>query len=361
MCIANLALVFFIFYLSGCATLPTPPPRESIASYDLNDVTYYPLITLCELRNIEWLYDTFSRTVSLSRGTHTVTLRAGDTLALVDGVAQELKDPVVIYQGTVAVPERFKQQVIDVLFFSPVSGQKISLPRQKLRKVVIDAGHGGIDPGAIGRTGLREKDVNLDIARRLARLLQAEGIQVVLTRSTDTFIPLPRRVAIANGPGVDLFVSVHANANRVRSLNGFEIYYVSGGLNDSKRALAAAKSMELSLAGASFSGRSQSLKATLWDMVYTQARAESIELSRQICRSMDSGLDVRILGIKGANFQVLRGACVPAVLVETGFLSNYAEECKLKNSYYRQKAAEALSEGIKNYGREAVLMEMAHK
>src|SRR3989338_5556563 len=143
-----------------------------------------------------------------------------------------------------------------------------------------------------------------------------------MTRSTDKFIPLPRRVDIANNSRADLFVSIHSNANRVRSLNGFEVYYVAPSVNDSNRAMLAAKSAGLNLDSSYFASHSLDLKATLWDMLYTLDRAESIELSRSICRIVHNGLDCRVIGIKGARFYVLKGARMPAVLIEAGFLSN---------------------------------------
>jgi N-acetylmuramoyl-L-alanine amidase len=222
---------------------------------------------------------------------------------------------------------------------------------------VIDAGHGGEDPGAIGRSGLREKDVTLDIAKRLSKLLKAEGIEVITTRSTDRFVPLSSRVEVANRSKADLFLSIHANANRVKSLNGFEVYYVSSSTDDSKRALIAAQDAPLDLDSSCFADSSLNLKAILWDMIYTNSRAESIELARSICKTIDRNSDTRILGIKGARFYVLKGVRIPAVLIEVGFLSNAGEERMLKNSYSRQKIAENIVEGINDYAQELVLTE----
>lgn len=354
----SILFIFLLSHLIGCATVPV---KDTVPTYTIAGTQYYPLVKLCDDRNIVWQYDTFSRTIVLNRGTRKMNLRAGDSLALVDDQPVNTRHPVEIYEGTIVIPATFKKEVFDTVFTQRAPTQLVQEAPQKLRKVVIDAGHGGFDPGAIGRSGLREKDVNLDIAKRLAILLRQAGIEVEMTRTTDKFIPLPKRVSIANSSGADLFVSIHSNAARVRSLNGFEVYYVSNAVNDSKRALSAARSCILKLDGASFAGSSQALKATLWDMIYTQARAESIELSRSICLSIDDDLDTRVLGIKGAGFQVLRGANIPAVLIETGFLSNSTEECRLKNSYYRQKVAEAVANGITSYGRKAELVELAHK
>ncbi|MGE5197006.1 MAG: N-acetylmuramoyl-L-alanine amidase family protein, partial [Deltaproteobacteria bacterium] len=215
-------------------------------------------------------------------------------------------------------------------------------------------------PGAIGRTGLREKSVNLDIAKRLAKLLSDDGIQVVMTRSTDQFIALERRVDIANSVKADLFISVHSNANRVKGMNGFEVYYFTPRADDTRRALAAAKDSKPDVGGDCFASDNVNLKATLWDMVYTSSRAESIDLARSICRSIDNDLDTKILGVKGANFFVLRGARMPAILIEIGFVSNRREEQLLRNGYYRQQIAEAVATGIRNYDRDYAIMGAKH-
>jgi N-acetylmuramoyl-L-alanine amidase len=350
-----LIVVFCGYLLSGCATIPM---KEAMPTYNINGTAYLPLVSLCNFKNINWEYDTFTRTVILSKDAHKISLMVGDTLVLVDGLPQHLKDPIDIYQGTVVVPYKFKEQILDKLFkeFYPVP--KAVQPVLKIKKIIIDAGHGRTDPGAIGRTGLREKDVTLDIAKRLSKLLIADGVNVVMTRSTDRFIPLSTRVDIANNSHADLFISIHANANRVRSLTGFEVYYISPSIDDSKRALSAAGEAELDLDSSCFASRSQNLKAILWDMIYTYSRAESIELARYLCRAIDSSnLNVRVLGIKGANYYVLKGVRMPAVLIEVGFLSNYNEERMLKNNYYRQQIASAIVQGIENYNRELILME----
>lgn len=342
-------------FLTGCATAPS---RDTIAGYDINGVRYLPLITLCNLRGIEWEYDTFTRSVTLSKDAHKVNLRVGDALILVDGNPVHLRHPVDIYQGVVAVPDKFREQVLDALFKQAPAGRKAVLPVSIIKKIVVDAGHGGHDPGTIGTTGIKEKYINLDIAKRVTNLLRAEGIEVVMTRSTDVFIALDRRVEIANDSGADLFISIHSNANRVRSLHGFEVYYVASSVSDTKRALEAAKNDKLKLENASFASSDLDLKAIVWDMIYTYSRGESIELSRSLCRIVDNNLDCRIIGVKGARFAVLRGAQMPAVLIEMGFLSNPAEEAKLKNGFYRQRMAEAIVEGVKDYSKQLILTEV---
>ncbi|MBM3245994.1 MAG: hypothetical protein FJZ13_01550 [Candidatus Omnitrophica bacterium] len=343
----------FIFYLLtfiGCATVPT---GEGLATYDISGVSYLSLVSLCELDGINLDYDTFTRAAVLSREGHKISLMVGDTLVLVDGSARYLKHPPDIYRGALVVPYKFKEQILDTLFKKSYSPERAAIPLSKIRKVVIDAGHGGTDPGAIGMTGVREKDITLDISKRLSSSARSAGLEVVMTRSADRFIPLSSRVDIANRSRADLFLSIHANANRVRSLKGFEVYYISPAIDDSSRALSAARDAAPDLDNNCFAGNSLNLRATLWDMFYTASRAESIALGKAICRAIDRNLDTRILGIKAARFYVLKGVRMPAVLVEIGFLSNYDEERMLKNSYYRQKIVESIMAGIKNYDQDA--------
>ena len=356
----NLFVVTFLFAIlfAGCATVST---KEALPTYNIKGTTYYPLLALCDSRSISWQYDTFTRNVILNKDSHRLNLKAGDGLVLVDGRALQLADAVDIYQGTIVVPYKFKEKVIDVLFKESSPQQRASVTTSKIKKVVIDAGHGGNDPGAIGRTGLREDDINLDIGKRLSILLRTGGIEVVMTRTTDRFVPLSTRADIANNSRADLFISIHSNANRVRSMNGFEVYYIAQRVNDSKRALSTAQEVALNLDSSCFASRSLDLKATLWDMIYTSHRAESMELSQSLCKTMGSNLDVRIIGIKGAAFQVLRDVRMPAVLIEVGFLSNSNEERMLKNNFYRQKIAEAIAEGLLDYSKGAVLMEVVRR
>ncbi|MDD4954118.1 MAG: N-acetylmuramoyl-L-alanine amidase [Candidatus Omnitrophica bacterium] len=343
------------YLLSGCASVPM---RQELPTYSLNGTAYYSLYNLCRLEGMELEYDTFTRTAVLTRGAHQFNLKAKEAMVLVDGAPLQLSHPVDIYEGVMVIPREFKEQVIDKLFGKEIpSAVVFPTAGVKIRRVVIDAGHGGYDPGAIGKTGLREKDVNLDIARRLSSILKARGIDVVMTRGLDKYISLDKRTVIANSCGAQIFISIHSNANRVRSLSGFEVYYITPKINDDKRALDSARDDYLNLNRSYFSGGSANLKAILWDMIYTNNRSESMELARSLCQAMQRGFDTRIIGVKGANFYVLRGTNMPSILVESGFLSNVNEERMLKNSAYRQQVVEALQQGIRNYIADYPVME----
>jgi N-acetylmuramoyl-L-alanine amidase len=342
------AVILGVALISGCATIPV---KEQLTQYSLNGATYYSLAQLCQVKGVAFSYDTYLRTAFLAKGGHEISVMAGDNLILVDRRAMILSKPVDIYEGALVVPEQFKAQVLDALF----KPGKVNVQRRKTaissvyKKIVVDAGHGGHDPGAIGKSGLREKDVNLDIARRLSGLLKDEGVEVVMTRSSDKYIPLGTRVSIANNSRADLFVSIHSNANRVRSVNGFEVYYVSTSVSDSGRAYSAAKGAYLNLSSSCFYGSSQDLKAILWDMLYNYNRGQSISLAHNICRSADDNLDARIIGVKDARFAVLRGARMPAILIEVGFLSNQKEEALLRDSSYREELARSIMKGFADF------------
>ncbi|MFY9402486.1 MAG: N-acetylmuramoyl-L-alanine amidase [Candidatus Omnitrophota bacterium] len=346
---AKLFLFFVLgIFIFGCARLPV---KESLPVYNINGAGYYSLSSLCQLNGLTLNYDIYTRLVSLTKDSHSISFVVGDNLVLVDKKVFLLKNSIEIYEGKIMVPAQFKEEVVAPIFkvakLPPSPKQTRVMPL--IKKVVIDPGHGGHDPGAVSRGGLKEKDVNLDIAKNLAESFRREGIEVVMTRNSDVFIPLGKRVEIANNSKADLFISIHANANKSRSLHGFEVYYVSSTVSDSDRAAYAAKHFNLNLDSSCFASNSQVLKSILWDMLYTYNRAESIFLASDICRLAGESLNVRVIGVKDARFEVLRGARMPAVLVEVGFLSNAKEEQLLRDPSYRKKLSQSIFEGALNY------------
>jgi N-acetylmuramoyl-L-alanine amidase len=218
----------------------------------------------------------------------------------------------------------------------------------KIGKIVIDPGHGGHDTGTIGPNGLEEKDLVLDVSRRLGRLLQTRlGAEVIYTRRDDSFIPLETRTAIANQEAADLFVSVHANSSHDPDARGVETYYLN--FTSSPEALEVA---------ARENAVSEKSIHELQDLVKKIALKEKIEESQEFAadvqRSLHSGLAVknpglRDRGVKKAPFIVLIGANMPSILAEISFVSNPADERRLETADYRQKIAESLYRGIAKY------------
>ena len=214
--------------------------------------------------------------------------------------------------------------------------------------IVLDAGHGGKDPGALSASGAREKDVVLDITKRLKVVLQERlKCRVVTTRDRDRYIPLEERTVVANTQKADLFISIHANASRNRRVNGVETYFLN--LSTDKEA------MELAaLENATSTKNIGQLQSILNDLMQNSKIKESSRLagyvqSQLVKRLRRSHGDVKDLGVKQAPFYVLIGAQMPSILVEVSFISNKKEAQRLATKAYRQKIAEGLADGIEKY------------
>jgi N-acetylmuramoyl-L-alanine amidase len=218
----------------------------------------------------------------------------------------------------------------------------------KIGKIVIDPGHGGHDTGTIGPNGLEEKDLVLEVGRRLGKLLEARlGAEVVYTRKDDTFIPLETRTAVANQARADLFVSIHANSSHDADARGVETYYLN--FTSSPEALEVA---------ARENAVSEKSIYELQDLVKKIALKEKIEESREFAGDVQESLyrglavkspAIRDRGVKKAPFIVLIGANMPSILAEISFVSNPADEHRLATSEYRQRIAESLYRGIAKY------------
>jgi N-acetylmuramoyl-L-alanine amidase len=218
----------------------------------------------------------------------------------------------------------------------------------KIGRIVLDAGHGGHDTGTIGPTGLQEKDLVLDVTKRLGQLIETRlGAEVVYTRPDDNFIALEARTRIANQQKADLFLSVHANSSPAAESSGVETYYLN--FTTSKEAMAVAARENAS---------SQSTVYDLRDLVQKITLQDKVEESREFAASIQQGLftasartlgRTRNRGVKKAPFVVLIGAQMPSVLAEIGFVSNPRDEAQLKKSEVRQKIAEGLYRGLAQY------------
>ena len=219
----------------------------------------------------------------------------------------------------------------------------------KIGRIVIDAGHGGHDTGTIGPTGLMEKDLCLDVALRLGKIIKQRlpGAEVVFTRSDDSFIPLEERTAIANEAHADLFISIHANSSQDHGARGIETYYLN--LKGSPEAMEVA-ARENAVANVGIHD--------LEDLVKKIARNEKIDESREFAEDIQSSLSQRVQkanktvknrGVRKAPFVVLIGADMPSILTEISFLSNPADEQLLKQPENRQRVAEGLYQGVASY------------
>jgi len=218
----------------------------------------------------------------------------------------------------------------------------------KIGRIVLDPGHGGHDNGTVGPEGLREKDLVLDVAKRLGALIEDRmGSEVIYTRTDDTFIPLERRTEMANEAKADLFLSIHANSSPMRSAAGVETYYLS--FTTSKTAL--------DLAARENAGSEETVY-DLQDLLQKIALKDKVEESRDFAARVQTALfalsaksnsHAKDRGIKKAPFVVLIGASMPSVLAEIGFISNAHDESTMKRADYRERIAEALFKGVSGY------------
>ena len=344
-----------------------------------------------------WGRDPMSRAPLLTVGTHRVLFSTTDRRISVDGRRRRLSRAVELRGGAVWVPldfiENHLPKLIDarVRFRStaprppsgaadhardgtgrasesspadrpgapdrrrPVARVRPGDPLQGwqetpavVRSIVLDPGHGGDENGAEGPTGLLEKDVVLEVARRLRLHLQRRGYDVHLTRSRDVNVPLEERTAVANNRQADLFISLHANASTGRSARGAEIYYLSLDRADQAR-----EETEPASAYVSPRDRDDPLKMILWDMAQSAWLARSGRLAEIIQDEFNRVLDIPDRGVKQAPFRILVGATMPAVLVEIGFISNSEEEERMRDPDFLDIIVRSLTRSIEAYSRES--------
>ncbi|QMT45699.1 N-acetylmuramoyl-L-alanine amidase [Neisseria dentiae] len=233
-----------------------------------------------------------------------------------------------------------------------------SSPRRHDRRpvIVIDPGHGGEDPGAIGGSGLREKDVVLSIARETKKRLDAMGYRTYMTRNEDIFIPLGVRVAKARQLKADVFVSIHADAFTSPSARGTGVYALStkGATSAAARFLAQTQNSADLIGGVQKVGNRQ-VDSALLDMTQTATIKDSMVLGRNVLGELGKLNKLHKGHVDQANFAVLRAPDIPSILVETAFISNPTEERLLASSSFRQKSAQAIADGVKTYLNKAVL------
>ena len=273
------------------------------------------------------------------------TVRAGQFNCDTVRVVLDLKDIKEFNVFMLEGPSRF---VIDVY-----GKEKVQTPdtASLKRRIVIDPGHGGHDPGAVGLNGLYEKDVVLDIALKLKEILSKNPLyEVFLTRETDIYIPLEERTAIANKKKADLFISIHANASPTRKAKGVETYLLNWTDNDEANRVAARENKISLKKMREMNRQMDELGDILGDLERQMKRDESVNLAHQIQNSIITTLDNREdLGVKWAMFFVLFGARMPSVLVEVSFISNPEEERLLSNVSYRSQIAHAIADGLNRY------------
>jgi len=275
---------------------------------------------------------------------------------LLNGRVHILPRPVVTMHGETRIPRQVAELFRRASPLAPGATPSVGVVRvepkvQTPRTIIIDAGHGGRDPGAIGAGGLQEKEVVIDVAQRLSKLLELKGHRVILTRSGDRFLTLNERTEICRKYQPALFLSMHVNAARNRSATGFETYYretsltMDTGKAQGPRPADLAKRMQ---------GQSSKIPAASRPFVHGLYLQEFQSESRRLAQSVQSALvrnfrGVPNRGIKKHDWYVVRWSQAPSALVELDFVSNASAERKMRTSAHRRQLAEAVFQGIENY------------
>ncbi|NIM18764.1 MAG: hypothetical protein GTO51_00710 [Candidatus Latescibacteria bacterium] len=256
---------------------------------------------------------------------------------------------VVLERGTlpeIPEPEFADKKPVEILGEAPAEKKQL-----KIETIAIDPGHGGKDYGKAGITGILEKDVNLALAEKLKERIENQlGLEVVLTRDDDMLLSLTKRTEIANEAGADLFISLHCNSWFSRSTGGFEAYFLSPARTEWDREVARVENAADNIArGARESTNNSDIDFILWDLVQNEYIHESSYFAELIQKEMSERLEIRNRGVKQANFTILQGARMPAVLIETGFLSNPVEEKLLVDKDFQRRIADGIVNAIRQF------------
>jgi N-acetylmuramoyl-L-alanine amidase len=326
-----LCLAAALFSLSGCVTVRTRP--EQAAS----------LQTVCEQNGVNWYWDSVSQAVTMSRGALSARGMVGSEIVVIDQQKIFLSEPLKRQRGKIQVPADFYRKVILNLLGSEGT---VSL---RPCRIILDPGHGGKDPGAIGSAGTYEKDIVLDIAKRLKTILEGYQYDVKMTRADDTFIPLEQRTEIASQFVADLFISIHANASTTNRASGLEVYALKQLDRQEQKDPQRIKNLDILFRKLAMQRQDKSVENIVTDMLYSYKSSESFALAQAISEEVEQDTRARNRGVYKAGFFVLRNTLMPAVLVEVGFLSNAREERQLNSNQYRQKIAEGIARSLREY------------
>jgi N-acetylmuramoyl-L-alanine amidase len=333
-----ISVIIFCSLLVICGCSTTPKSALPTAQTQLTD--------LCQKYDIKWQWDSISQVVTLRNQNLTASVLVGSDVVLVGEDKVVLSAPVTRTNNVILVPPDFDEKII-----SRLKSGVVSRPAhiRQWKRVVIDAGHGGKDPGTIGQSGLQEKEVVLDISKRVESILKNHGFQVTMTRISDRFISLEQRTEIATRAKADLFVSIHANANHSRSVHGLEVYSLRESSRKELDIAQLKQNQKILFRELSMKKNSEDLEKILLDMLETYRLAESAALADHTTVEMVKDVGMKNRGHMRSGFFVLRNNLIPAILIETGYLSNSREERLFKTSSYRQQLAESIAKSIISY------------
>ncbi len=317
----------------------------------VDGIAYLDLKVFSAAHNLFYSWDPLTKNATVDLAGKKFRFHVGSEYFLSQGRLASMDQKARVWQGKILVGDSLRAFLTPT---APVpSAQVISqaqTPLQhRIRRIVVDAGHGGKDSGAQSSHGLNEKRLVLDIARKVRDELKQHGVEVIMTRDSDVFIPLPGRAEIANQSGADLFVSIHANASKTRTLRGFEIYTLSEATDDFALAVERSENSVMRFESNQPKILNNQLKTILWDLKETANRSESLKLAQFVSNAVDKRVEISAKRVKSANFYVLKWTECPSALVEIGYITNRYDLRRLQDPVYKREMAQAIAQGILGY------------
>ncbi len=338
-CFWSLGVVLLCF--SGCSSMP---PLTSIDTHQellLKDV--------CLKNNVKWHWDSSAYVVTLSFYDIEARALIDSDVVVINDQRIQLSHPIRMSNSAILVPIDFERKVVRFLKKNAQVEKTTNFVTSKVRAIMIDAGHGGKDPGALGSHGLDEKEVVLDIALRLRRILANKDIKVIMTREDDRFLTLQERTELASRLGVDLFISIHANTSPAKSASGVEVFALRELESVEKQQEQRQLNGEIMFKDLQMKKNHQELNEMLNDMLYTYKQGASESLGEQASKTTAQFARTKNRGLKRSGFFVLKNTLIPAVLIEVGFLSHPKEGALLNSKVHRQKIAFGIARSVLNY------------
>ena len=374
----TLAISICVIVLHAAVTVYAAGERFEIRIHNYRGKQYVSLHELNRVTSLESTYDFILQRGKIYKGNSYAVYQPGLSVAIIDGSLTQMDYPVERVRGEILLPLGLSRSILSRFYPAyalelksshllmtrltrEISPRDYGSPRDPvhtsrdaIKFIVIDAGHGGKDPGAIGKGNIREKVINLKLSRMLRDELKRKlkDVRIIMTRDNDRFIELGKRTEIANRQlkkGTNgIFVSIHVNASVSHKVSGFETYFLSQNpTNEEARSTAALENNVVILEDEK--SRKKYRDADLIEalMITTQIQKESSMLADTVQKDMDKIIwEFKSRGVKKADFFVLRGALMPAVLVEVGYITNRKERGYLLKSSYQKKVARGIASGI---------------
>ena len=320
----TLLQILLLFFSTNLLAQPISGTKGfvQVPSFTFGKVVFIPLNSLAQAYHFKETWDPKTKIATIESVNGKFSFRAGSNIAWVNGKIAKMPAEAKMYNGRLLIPYQFGTKLIhseSIPYSKKEPPLKAPLSSKSSFIILIDPGHGGHDIGAKGKKGLHEKHINLDIAKRLQKKLLKSGFRVYMTRSKDQYISLWQRSSMTRTIKPHLFISIHTNAARSRSIYGIEIFYLS--------------STSSKLNGPFH-------KQNLW---------KSYRFAKKVQYDLCKTLKAYNRGVKSARFFILKNSVVPSILIEVGFITNAWEEKKLTNAAYRDQIAQAISDAIYHY------------